>query len=62
MQDVRDVIGAVTETDRAWLGVLTALALYGGKKLIDAVLPRGSSFRVMDRFIRRQNRRQDDDG
>lgn len=57
--EVREVIGTVADVDRAWLGVLTALALYGGKKLIDAVLPRGSSFRIMDRFIRRQNRERD---
>lgn len=57
--EVREVIGTVADVDRAWLGVLTALALYGGKKLIDAVLPRGSSFRIMDRFIRRQNRDRD---
>lgn len=57
--EVREVISTVADVDRAWLGVLTALALYGGKKLIDAVLPRGSSFRIMDRFIRRQNRDRD---
>lgn len=47
----------------SWLGVLTALALYGGKKLLDALLPKGYVFRVMDRFLsqRRNSKESDDD-
>ena len=54
---IREVVDSVinTEADRAWLGVLTALALYGGKKVLDAMLPRGSSFRFMARFFERRN-------
>ena len=56
MIEVESLLKQVTEADRAWLGVATALALYGGKKLIDALLPRGSSFRFLDRFIRSNDR------
>ena len=59
MIEVESLLKQVTEADRAWLGVATALALYGGKKLIDALLPRGASFRFLERFF--QNNRKDKD-
>jgi hypothetical protein len=55
--EIREIIHTATEADRAWLGVLTALALYAGKKVLDATLPRGSSFRFMERFIQDRNRK-----
>lgn len=39
------------EAPRAWMGVATVLVIYGGKKMLDRLLPTGSSFRFMARWL-----------
>lgn len=55
---LRDVVQP--QPSGAWLGVLTAIVLYAAKKLTDALLPKGWTFRFMERWLRRRD--GDDEG
>ena len=39
------------DPDRAWLGVLSLVAILGVKRLIDTALPRGARFKFMSRWL-----------
>lgn len=45
----------------AWWTVVAALALYGGRKVLDALLPKGWVFRAAHRYLRRHSDPKDSD-
>lgn len=43
------------------IGALVGLAVYFGVRLVDAILPNGRHFTFMDRFLRKNDKENDDD-
>ena len=51
----------LTDPDRAWLGVAALIAMVAARRIIDALFPRDTHFRFMNRWLETNHRNEQEE-